>query len=461
MNSRQSPKRFFHPKNEQGVAILMVMTSIALLAFLLADFSFETKVNKLRIYNQHDLTQARLNAESGLSFALAKLKLYKEGFNILEKNETAKKAVGPRTLETIITQPFMFPLDESLLKKASLLQRSAAQDFQKSVALLGKLVITITPVNGLLNPNAMRVPPAGNKEEEESEKSFDDSSGDKEDDKKKLPPHEYIEKQIFDSLTRALTDKREKDEAFDARYGNIDPSLLVKELKFYVNDADRLQGPEISDIAGRYQEDNTIPKHAPMTSISEMYLLKGWDDPIIDLIKDNLTVHEVTILPVNELTKAQLKALFPNLTDEQIADYFKFKNGNEAEGEPPQEFQSAGDFKDAMVKKLNLVDEKSYDDRIKEYENAGIRLGVAGKLFKVVSKGEYGRSVYTITAFVDLPVLPSPKSKKKGEKKPNEDGVTTPDESEDDESKTGKAEEATKKPPMQLMEPRVVEIVLE
>ena len=114
-------------KRESGVAILMVMTSITILTFLLADFTFETKINKLRVYNQQDMTQARLNAEAGLTFALAKLRLYQEGFNLLEKNESAKKMVGPRTLETVISQPFLFPIDESLLKKANLIQRNAAK----------------------------------------------------------------------------------------------------------------------------------------------------------------------------------------------------------------------------------------------------------------------------------------------------------------------------------------------
>ena len=83
-------------KRESGVAILMVMTSITILTFLLADFTFETKINKLRVYNQQDMTQARLNAEAGLTFALAKLRLYQEGFNLLEKNESAKNG-RPRT----------------------------------------------------------------------------------------------------------------------------------------------------------------------------------------------------------------------------------------------------------------------------------------------------------------------------------------------------------------------------
>ena len=70
-------------KNENGIALLMVMGVIAILTFLLADFTFETKLNKIKIYNQQDKIQALLNAESGINFAQAKLRLYQEGKNLI------------------------------------------------------------------------------------------------------------------------------------------------------------------------------------------------------------------------------------------------------------------------------------------------------------------------------------------------------------------------------------------
>lgn len=435
----------------------MVMTSITILTFLLADFTFETKINKLRVYNQQDMTQARLNAEAGLTFALAKLRLYQEAFNILEKNESAKKMIGPRTLETVVTQPFMFPIDDSLLKKANLIQRSAAQEFIKSVILQGKLMVSISSMSGLLNPNTMRVPSLVEGEEDDnSPESSDPDDSDKEK-KNATPPHAYIEKQIYETLFAAFDAKREEDEVFDARYGNTNVDLLVKELKYYVNDPGRLSGQEYSDIEGQYAEDNTRPKHAPLVSMSELYLLKGWDDPIIDLIKDNLSVHEISILPVNEITKSQMKALFPNLTEIQLDEFFKAKNGDSKEGIPPKEFNSVQDFKDFIVKDLGASSESNFDERLKEFENAGIRLGVVGKLFKVVSRGEFGRSTHEITAYVDLPVLPAPNPKKK---KAGE-GQTTDGNEDLTETKTSTSGKDSKPPPTQLMEPRVVELIVD
>ncbi len=432
----------------------MVMTSIALLAFLLADFTFETKVNKLRVYNQQDMTQARLNAEAGLTFALAKLRLYQEAYNLLEKNESAKKMIDPRMLETVVSQTFMFPIDDSLLKKANLIQRTAAKDFSSSVILSGKMMVAISPMSGLLNPNTMRVP----SEAPEPEETDPSQPGSETPGKAPTPPHAYIEKQIYDTLFAAFDKKRQEDEIFDARYGNTDINLLVKELQYYVNDPDRLTGPEFADISGKYAEDNTRPKHAPLVSMSELYLLKGWDDAIIDLIKDNLSVHDVTILPVNEITKSQLKALLPDATDFQLDEFFKAKNGDEKEGIPPKEFNSVQDFKDFIVKDLGICSETSFDDRVKEFENAGISLGIVGKLFKVISRGEFGRATYMLTAYVDMPVVPTPKKKKAGTDPgpeggdPESGGIAPP---------PGTPGGTDKKPPTQLMLPRVVELIVE
>jgi len=114
-------------KSESGIALLMVMGVIAILTFLLADFTFETKLNKIKIYNQQDKIQARLNAEAGLNMALAKLRLYQEGRNRIEKDDGIKSSFPSSDLESIIIQPFVYP--PPLSSKASIIQRSALDEF--------------------------------------------------------------------------------------------------------------------------------------------------------------------------------------------------------------------------------------------------------------------------------------------------------------------------------------------
>src|SRR5690606_40236154 len=67
--------------NQRGMAILMVISTIAILTFLLADFTFETKLNKIKVYNFQDREQAKLNAEAGMALAMAKLRLYRQALD--------------------------------------------------------------------------------------------------------------------------------------------------------------------------------------------------------------------------------------------------------------------------------------------------------------------------------------------------------------------------------------------
>jgi hypothetical protein len=446
-------------RNEDGVAILMVMAAIALMTFLLVDFTFETKLNKIKAYNQIEKDQARMNAEAGLTFAMAKLKLYQEGRNYIEKTEALKGVVNPSDIESIVTMPFVFPIPANLGK--DLQAKTAIQEFSKSAILQGTLALTISPVSGFLNPNNMRV----KKKKEGEEENKDEDSGDESDDKKKIAPQAYIENKLVETFTKAFNDKKEADDEFDDLYGNLEPKLLIKELKYFVNSPDNFVDSEKAEIEQIYSKAEVIPKHAPMTSIDEMYLLQGWSDELVELIKDRLATHEVTIIPVNKLTEDQLEILFPNITDEQKEEFFKHRDGDSETGDPPKNFKNAGEFKALIVGTLGVVTDKVYEERAKEFENAGLKIGVAGKLYKVESIGEYNRARYRLVAFVDLPIRPVPVKKKKDKDKDPSNKELDPDadpdaEPNDDDKDPDKDKEKDKAPPLQLMNPRVVEIRL-
>ncbi|MBT6326374.1 MAG: hypothetical protein HOJ35_10425 [Bdellovibrionales bacterium] len=437
--------------SNQGIAILMVMSAIAILSFLLIEFTFDVKVNKLRIYNQQDKIQAKLNAEAGIKFSLAKLRLYQEARNLLEKNEQLKTSVGERPIESIVTQPFIFPIPDALMANANLIQKNAIQDFLNEIVLQGTLSVNLSSVSGFLNPNNLRI----SLREDDEEEDFDSEE---------KKPHDYIQKEFVDTLTKEIDKKIEEDDLFANTYSNIDPEILIKELKFFVNDIDSYDEPEVADFQSLYDEDGTVPKYAPLTSISEMHLLKGWDDNIINLIKDRLTVHEVSIIPVNEINNSQLKLLFPEITEDQITDFFNFRDGNEKENIVASEFLSVDDFKNAIINNLAITDEITYNNRITEFKNAGIQIGVAGKLFKAVSVGTFGRATYKITAYIDMPIKPDPPKKKEEEPEVTEDlnkeeGSENKEE-EEEEKEEPEEEKEEKKVPTEFLEPRIVELIV-
>ena len=62
--------------NHRGIALMMVMTGILILTAFLVDFTFDTKIHKLKVYTFTAKTQAKLTAQSGFELALICLVIF-------------------------------------------------------------------------------------------------------------------------------------------------------------------------------------------------------------------------------------------------------------------------------------------------------------------------------------------------------------------------------------------------
>lgn len=438
-------------QNNDGIALMLVLGVIAILTFLLADFTFETKLNKIKIYNQQDKIQARLNAESGLNFALAQLRLYQEGRNKIEKDESLKNALPPSDLENILTQPFLYPIP--LPNGAGAIQKSALDDFMKNILFNGELSITFTKIAGFLNPNGLRLKPKNRINALENDQAEDDPNKEENPDpnKPKAEPADLIiEKKLIETLQRLIKEKSDVDEDFHSQYSNIDATYLIKELKFFVNDSTSFQDALRPEIEAKFSQKNITPKHAPLASIDELYLLPSWDDAIVSLIKDRLSIHEVSIIAINDITIEDLKILFPGINNIQIEEFFKYRDGDIDKKIKPHKFKNAEDFKNVVVGTLNIASDADYTERINELKAAGLTIDTAGKLYKVNSRGVSNNAIFNLVAYIDLPIKPPPP--KKAPPSPG-DPVSPP-------IQDG-AEKKEEKTLIELLMPRVIELRLE
>lgn len=391
-------------RNQSGMAMLMVISSIAILTFLAADFAFETNINKLKSYNAQDRVQARFTAEAGLHFSLAKLRIYQEVRNKLEKNKGAQSLVKPSQVERVLTQPFIYPIP--LGTKASVIQKNALKEFEEGTVLKGTLSVSMRQISGFLNPNNLRIPvpdPNDQQQNQNRDQGRDQGEG------QPKSPMEITEQKLLELLEEEIRLKREQDNLFDKLYPTLQPRLLVKELKYYVNNPNALDDPEIPEIQAIYNDAGIIAKHAPMSSLDELYTLAGWPEDIINLVKDRLTVHEVGYISLNDLTENTLRLIFPNITPEQSEEFFRYRDGDPDLGEDPKPFTSVEEFKTLVVNQLAIVSSSDYDQREKDFEAANLRFGVAGKLYFVESVAKYNTASVTIKAWIDLPVKPQPK----------------------------------------------------
>jgi hypothetical protein len=192
--------------------------------------------------------------------------------------------------------------------------------------------------------------------------------------------------------------------------------------------------------------------------------LPSWDDDLVDIIKDRLCVHEVSIIPVNEITLEDLKTLFPSINNIQIEEFFKYRDGDEDKKIKGKKFKNAEDFKRVIVTELNIVSDTEYNDRIESFKNAGLVIDTSGKLYKVTSRGSMNNSVYNLVAYVDLPIKNSPKKNSPPKSLPQsqDNGEAQGDNSDDGSIKEPpKSGQKEKDPPTELLQPRVVEVRVE
>lgn len=468
MNKNYQNKNFnfYLINNSNGVGLLLVMSSIALLTFLLATFTYNTSLNKIKVFNEQDSMQARLNAESGLNFAQSKLKMYQEAFNMLEKNESLKSLISAEKLESLITQPFIFPLPVNV-DKLNLIQKTLVKEFTDNTYMIGEVMVEVQPISNFLNPNNLSVPFIEPKKEEEDNNNNNDDDSNKEEKDKTTPKENQSSKdqkenlinneQAFvELLTQRIQQKIEDDEEFASNYSEIDPVMLIKELKYYVSRKELFKDDQKTDIEILYSEKEIAPKHAPLEHISELYQLAGWDDVLVNLIVDRLSVYAAAIIPINEINEKHLKLIFPELTEQQVKDFFLQRDGNKELEVDPTPLNSFQDFKKLCTETLDF-DSTMFKERTDLFLKAGYHFGPAGKLFKVTSTGKYNNSTYSITAYIDLPILPQAEEKKKKKNTKTKKKVENNDDSPT--NKSNDKENAESKPkPIELMEPRVINI---
>jgi len=451
-------------QNDQGVALLMVMGFISILTALLVDFSFETRINTSKAYNSQDRVQARLNAEAGLNFALGELKIYQIARNRLEKEEKAKGILTPSLIESVLTRPFMFPIIAP--PGAGVSQKSALSEFEKKTFLQGQFQLFITPVKGFLNPNSLRIPIEKPDSNDSTGGFSQDRNQGQDQNNAKKQPHQYIEEQMIKLIQNILNEFRETNDPFLKEFPNIVPRMLVKEMKFFVNNPDNMKEPEKFEIQANYNQENIMPKHAPLSSLSELNYLLGWPEYLLEKVKRQLTVHEVGFISLNDLDKDGLTLIFPQISPEQIEEFFRYRDGDAELGELPKPFKTVEEFKSLVTSRLSVVSASAYEERAKEFEQGNLKFGVAGKLYKVVSTGVFNTAKVKLTAFVDLPVKDPPKKPETGTGDPIVEEVN-PDDDLDDQDlndqvdpppSTPTGQDESKEIKLELLAPRIIEI---
>jgi type II secretory pathway component PulK len=380
--------------NQRGsVAIMLVLSTIAIVTPFMVNFSYDSQLNKLKVYNIEDRAKAKLTSESGLQFAMARLKLYKEAYNFLQKQKDAKSLVKPELLDTLWNFPFVYPIP--ITKNMNLIQKEAIRDFQEKTLIEGGMQLTIENISNRINLNLLRLSIIEDEIKKSQTKKEENPTDPPEEDTEFNP-----EAQLAKIMKKAIESRSETDSLFEVEYGGTEIDVLINQLKYYISDPDSIEDAAGGDEA--FQSEDLTAKQAPLASYSEIFGLPAWPDDITNLIRREFTVHGSIMIDLNKITDKLLQILIPDITPEDIKEFFEYRDDPDS----PKHFNSLEDFKKYIVNIGNIMNESDFDERFKKFVAQGLKFGPTPTLFKVISVGNYERSTYTLTAYVIIPAQP-------------------------------------------------------
>lgn len=375
---------------------MMIMTAIIILMAIYGEFTFESKIARLKATNILDKSQSKLLAESGLQMAMTRLRLYKEAYNTVQSNPNLKTMVQGNLLNQLWEVPFIFPIPVGEGANSAL--KETVNKFTKETLLDGEMKVTIQNISNRLNLNMLRVDMS--KYNPDSDDNDQDLTSQLDMSDTAIMNNVSVDQSLFFLLKKLVDEKKEKDEAFSDRYSNINYQEMLTNLKYYISDqGSMMQDPLAGEAESNFQRIPLSPKFGPLGSSSELYAIPGWNDELIELIQNEFSVYPTTQIDFNKLTSNMLKILFPQLTEEDIKEFFIWRD------DPirPQFLNTKADFKRYLVDQERLVSDTDFENRLKLFEQKGITFGANPNLFKIVSEGTYNRSVYTLVAYVVLP----------------------------------------------------------
>ena len=376
---------------------MMIMTSIIILMAIYGDFTFESKISRIKATNILDRSQAKLMAESGLQMAMTRLRLYKEAFNYLQGNANAKSAVPAQMLNQLWEVPFIYPLPVGA--NANVAFKDAAAKFEKETLLEGEMKVSIQNISSRMNLNLLRLDMAKFVPQEDGSVPTMETSAINLSDQA-IASDVSVDQSLYFLLKRLVQERGQRDEAFEARYGGLNYQELITNLKYYMSDYNSLNSdPLIGPAEAEFQRIPLTPKYGPMGSASEMYAIPSWTDELIEMIQNEFSVYPTTQIDLNKLTANMLKILIPTMSDDDIKEFFIYRD----DPVNPKFFNNKEDFKKYIVDQERLMGGSDYDARMKLFEDKGITFGSNPNLFKVVSVGTYNRANYTLVAYVSLP----------------------------------------------------------
>lgn len=252
--------RFYQRRRRQlGFALLMVMSTIVIVAAIVAEMTYQSSLVATAAGNSRDRMKAYQLAKGGVSLSLLRLKLDKAAsdFNLLPKADHKN--------EQLWTYPLLFPPPKEFVMeqfKDRAVSEATIKERLRSFEIEGSIVASIEDERAKIDLNALGLSPN--------------------------------RARIREQLTNLFTGRKEFRDLFKRK--KIRPGDLVINIIDYV-DANNTMTDSSAPEENAYREldlnDNKefAIKNKPMDTLEELRLVPGMDDELFATFSPFLTVY--------------------------------------------------------------------------------------------------------------------------------------------------------------------------
>lgn len=405
MASTPSPKPS-RPQDQSGIALFMVIAAMGVLSLLVTEFTSITHVNQQIAYDGLDQVKAHYLAKSGLKMSLLRLKAYQQVKAFLGGSAAASNpilaAVGGSIPPGLIEKIWNFPLQLPIPPEApglTPLERERMAKFNANSGIDGQLSALIESdgskfnLNQVINRFGSTASSNGSQPPAQPGAPTPGATPSPTPSAVPFNPDE-ARRSFLDYLGQVFKSKFEDDPDFADEFRDLHVEDLGDAILAWM---DRTYD---SRLVGSASSEQIPVKRAPFYHFSELHQLPGMQDEIYDVLAEAFSVGMSGNINVNTMNEATLKALFTDLTKDEVTEFFKYRNDEKAD----HSFKNEEEFyKYALT---NFSNFRGDQGRIDEFKNKlrtrGIALVADEASFKVTSTATVNQATQTIEAWVTL-----------------------------------------------------------
>ncbi len=334
-------KRKTKKLNQKGVALLMAMFCVMIMAFLAVEISFDTSVEYILTNKEFHRVKAYEAAKAGLELSLLRVQLFKNVTKQFGDQLKGQESIIQMIWSLPFSWPPMIPESTSIVSKDQL-NTSLSESFMEA-----RYVTQISAEGSKIDINDL------------------DS------------PSETLRNATRDQLERIFIQRLENDDDWAQRNRNLNYEEIINNLQDWIDeDTTSLNGGNENNLYPDVEDDAQIPPNRPFQTMDEIKMVSGVTEDIFRFLLPHITVYGTKGISVNQASPEILQSIDP-IINEEMADRIIERINNLDEGGPFRDEQDFMSFIGANQQTFNpskipLLFGSEYNFRIRsigEFQN--------------------------------------------------------------------------------------------